>query len=144
MRIHSSTSESCESFGNQDLSVFSSPLTNRFKITFTEKMQATTSRVSWDSSVKHLYRLGLEKASRETLRKVVARTNRHRWKCEANDNYFGCELNEVAKQNYDDLGFRSIEIISSLSNNCCFRIAFVSSTKRTLSRSSSGLYFSSE
>jgi hypothetical protein len=66
-------------------------------------MQTNTSRVSWDSSVKHCYRLGLETALPETLRKVVPRTNQHRWKYEADDKYFGCELNEVAKQNYDEL-----------------------------------------
>jgi transposase InsO family protein len=66
-------------------------------------MQTTSSRLSWDTSVKHCYRLGLETALPETLRKEVPRTNQHRWKYEADNKYLGCKLNEIAKQNYDEL-----------------------------------------
>ncbi len=60
-------------------------------------------RISWDTSVKHCYRLGLESALPVELRKRISRTNLHRWRNESDDKYAGNFLNEIARQHYDEL-----------------------------------------
>jgi putative transposase len=54
-------------------------------------------RVSYDTSIKHLYRKGLEDVIPKSLRKKIPRNNIHRWRNEKEDKYEGCDLNDLAK-----------------------------------------------
>lgn len=53
-------------------------------------------RTSYDTSIKHLYRLGLEAAIPPTLRKQIPRSTIHRWRHEKDAKYVGFELNKLA------------------------------------------------
>jgi putative transposase len=53
-------------------------------------------RTSYDTSIKHLYRKGLEEAIPLSLRKKIPRNTIHRWRNENEDKYTGCELNDLA------------------------------------------------
>jgi len=54
-------------------------------------------RTSYDTSLKHLYRKGLEDAIPVSLRKNIPRNTIHRWRNEKDNKYLGCELNDLAK-----------------------------------------------
>jgi hypothetical protein len=54
-------------------------------------------RTSYDTSIKHLYRKGLEEAIPLSLRKKIPRNTIHRWRNETEDKYTGCELNDLAQ-----------------------------------------------
>lgn len=58
-------------------------------------------RNSYDTSIKHLYRSGLEESIPSTLRNQIPRTNIHRWKNEDDSKYVGMQLNYLAKQELD-------------------------------------------
>lgn len=53
-------------------------------------------RTSYDTSLKHLYRLGLESAIPPKLRKQIPRSTIHRWRHEKDEKYVGFELNKLA------------------------------------------------
>lgn len=53
-------------------------------------------RTSYDTSVKHLYRLGCEAIIPRALRAEIPRANIHRWKHEPDGKYQGCELQSIA------------------------------------------------
>jgi hypothetical protein len=55
-------------------------------------------RISYDTSIKHLYRFGLQKTIPKELREQIPKSNIHRWKNEKDTKYLGCQLNEFAKQ----------------------------------------------
>lgn len=52
-------------------------------------------RTSYDTSLKHLYRLGLESAIPPKLRKQIPRSTIHRWRHEKDEKYFGFKLNNI-------------------------------------------------
>ena len=54
-------------------------------------------RTSYDTSIKHLYRGGLEKLIAPSIRKNIPRSTIHRWRQEKKEKYLGSELNELAK-----------------------------------------------
>jgi len=54
-------------------------------------------RTSYDTSIKHLYREGLEELIAPSIRKSIPRSTIHRWRQEEKDKYLGNELNELAK-----------------------------------------------
>lgn len=60
-------------------------------------------RTSYDTSVKHLYRKGLEEAIPLSLRKTIPRNTIHRWRNEKDDKYLGCELNKSANSEMEML-----------------------------------------
>lgn len=49
-------------------------------------------RKSWDTSVKHYYRLGIEDNLPERLKALVSNSNKSRWKNEPEDKYTGCDV----------------------------------------------------
>lgn len=53
-------------------------------------------RTSYDTSIKHLYRKGLEEAIPVSLRKSIPRNTIHRWRNEPDGKYVGFELNDLA------------------------------------------------
>ena len=53
-------------------------------------------RTSYDTSIKHLYRKGLEEVIPVSLRKSIPRNTIHRWRNEADGKYVGFELNDLA------------------------------------------------
>jgi putative transposase len=55
-------------------------------------------RKSWDTNVKHYYRLGLEDNLPYELNASVPNSNKFRWKHEPEDKYVGCELAEFVNQ----------------------------------------------
>lgn len=52
--------------------------------------------MSYDTSLKHLYRVGLEEVIPPHLRKQIPRSTIHRWRHEADEKYVGFELNKLA------------------------------------------------
>ncbi|WP_298535914.1 DDE-type integrase/transposase/recombinase [uncultured Algibacter sp.] len=54
-------------------------------------------RKSWDTNIKHYFRLGLEDSLPIELRNKVASSNISRWKREHSNKYIGCELSEYIK-----------------------------------------------
>jgi putative transposase len=55
-------------------------------------------RQSYDTSLKHLVRLGLHDAIPQQLLSAVPSSNIHRWKQETEGKYLGCQINDIAKQ----------------------------------------------
>jgi putative transposase len=55
-------------------------------------------RQSYDTSLKHLVRLGLHASIPESLLSAVPSSNMHRWKYENPAKYLGSELNDIARQ----------------------------------------------
>ena len=55
-------------------------------------------RKSWDTSVKHYFRLGLEDNLPNDLKILVANSNKSRWKNELGDKYIGCGVAEFINQ----------------------------------------------
>lgn len=53
-------------------------------------------RLSYDTSIKHLYRKGLEEAIPVSIRRNIPRNNIHRWRNEKDSKYLGFELNDLA------------------------------------------------
>lgn len=60
------------------------------------RLQRMRTRSSYDTSIKHLYRKGLEDAIPISLRKKIPRNTIHRWRNEEDKKYLGCELNDLA------------------------------------------------
>lgn len=54
-------------------------------------------KTSYDTSIKHLYREGLEELIAPSIRKNIPRSTIHRWRQEKKEKYLGSELNELAK-----------------------------------------------
>lgn len=54
----------------------------------------TNTRLSWDTSVKLFFRLGLEDAIPADILKLVPATNRHRWRNESENKYVGCQVHQ--------------------------------------------------
>lgn len=60
-------------------------------------------RHSYDTSVKHLFRLGLDEAINQDLKASIPRSNISRWRNEPNDKYVGFELNSISTDQLDQL-----------------------------------------
>lgn len=58
-------------------------------------------RQSWDTNVKHYFRLGLEGSLPDALRKNVPSSNISRWKKEPEHKYLGCEVSEFIKKDIE-------------------------------------------
>lgn len=61
-------------------------------------MTISTSRKSWDTNVKHYYRLGLEENLPTALRELVSNSNKSRWKSESENKYAGCDVAKFINQ----------------------------------------------
>ena len=60
-------------------------------------------RNSYDTAVKHLFRLGLQEVVGAELIATIPRSNTYRWRNEADDKYVGCELNDIATVKLEQL-----------------------------------------
>lgn len=61
-------------------------------------MHYSTSRISWDTSVKHYIRNGLYENLPNTLKAKIPKTNKHRWAREEDNKYEGCEIASFIKE----------------------------------------------
>ena len=61
-------------------------------------MPFSATRVSWDTNVKHYIRNGLYDNLPDELKSKISKTNKHRWKNETTDKYFGCEVSNFIKE----------------------------------------------
>lgn len=61
-------------------------------------MPFSTTRVSWDTNVKHYIRNGLFDHLPNTIKTQIPKTNKHRWKQESEDKYKGCEVANFIKE----------------------------------------------
>lgn len=61
-------------------------------------MTFSTPRVSWDTNVKHYIRNGLFDNLPDTIKAQIPKTNRYRWKNEADNKYIGCEVSNFIKE----------------------------------------------
>lgn len=61
-------------------------------------MPFSTTRVSWDTNVKHYVRNGLFDNLPNTIKAQIPKTNRHRWKYEEDNKYIGCEVANFIKE----------------------------------------------
>jgi hypothetical protein len=52
-------------------------------------MHNQTSRISWDTNVKHYIRNGLFDNLPNTIKTQIPKTNKHRWKNETDHKYIG-------------------------------------------------------
>lgn len=64
-------------------------------------MNYNNKRKSWDTAVKHYYRLGLEANLPKELNSLVASTNKSRWRQEQENKYIGCDLADFIKEEID-------------------------------------------
>ncbi len=55
-------------------------------------------RKSWDTNVKHYYRLGLEDNLPVSLKALISNTNKYRWRHEPEAKYTGCEVATFVNQ----------------------------------------------
>lgn len=55
-------------------------------------------RKSWDTTVKHYYRKGLENNLPKEIKLLVSKSNKSRWKNESDDKYTGCEVANYINQ----------------------------------------------
>lgn len=62
------------------------------------KMPCKNTRISWDTSVKHYVRYGLYNNLPEEIKVQIPRTNIHRWSCETDTKYMGCEVAKFIKE----------------------------------------------
>jgi hypothetical protein len=51
-----------------------------------------TSRISWDTAVKHYVRMGLYETLPTHLKQKIPATNKSRWLSESDSKYIGCEV----------------------------------------------------
>lgn len=60
-------------------------------------MIISSSRISWDTSVKHYIRFGLFDNLPLEIQKQIPTTNKHRWKNESDNKYLGCAVSKFIK-----------------------------------------------
>jgi putative transposase len=58
----------------------------------------SSSRISWDTNVKHYVRNGLYDNLPNTIKAKIPKSNKHRWEHETADNYLGCEVANFLKE----------------------------------------------
>lgn len=63
---------------------------------FFVKLSRMRKRTSYDTTIKHLYREGLEEMIPLSVRKKIPRSTIHRWRNEGREKYIGAELNDLA------------------------------------------------
>ncbi|MFV5703092.1 transposase [Flavobacterium sp. XS2P12] len=61
-------------------------------------MTYLSSRISWDTNVKHYIRNGLYNNLPNTIKGKIPKTNKHRWENETKDKYMGCEVASFIKE----------------------------------------------
>jgi putative transposase len=61
-------------------------------------MAYQSSRISWDTSVKHYIRNGLYENIPVDIRTKISRTNKHRWENEIDSKYLGCTVAHFIKE----------------------------------------------
>jgi hypothetical protein len=61
-------------------------------------LQYYSSRISWDTSVKHYIRNGLYSNLPEDLKNRISKTNKHRWQRETSEKYMGCDVVHFIKE----------------------------------------------
>ena len=64
---------------------------------YEDKENYSTKRNSWDTCIKHYYRLGLEDCLPYELKSIIPSSNISRWKLESDSKYKGHELAEFIK-----------------------------------------------
>ncbi len=55
-------------------------------------------RRSWDTNIKHYYRLGLEESIPNEIKQIIPSSNISRWKNESNEKYTGCQVAQYIDQ----------------------------------------------
>ena len=55
-------------------------------------------RKSWDTTIKHYYRKGLDSSLPEKLKYQIPSSNISRWRNESDDKYLGCDIAEYINQ----------------------------------------------
>ena len=58
----------------------------------------SSSRISWDTNVKHYIRNGLYDNLPNTIKSKIPKSNKHRWEHETADKYLGCEVANFIKE----------------------------------------------
>jgi putative transposase len=58
----------------------------------------SSSRISWDTNVKHYIRNGLYDNLPNTIKTRIPKSNKHRWERETADKYLGCEVANFIKE----------------------------------------------
>jgi hypothetical protein len=61
-------------------------------------MTFTTTRISWDTNVKHYIRNGLFNNLSNSIKAQIPKSNKHRWERETADKYLGCEVANFIKE----------------------------------------------
>jgi hypothetical protein len=61
-------------------------------------MPFAPTRISWDTNVKHYVRNGLFNTLPNTIKAQIPKSNRYRWKQEADNKYIGCEVAHFIKE----------------------------------------------
>ncbi len=61
-------------------------------------MLVAQTRKSWDTSIKHYYRLGLEDNIPTPMRKNISSSNKFRWKNENENKYEGCSMSNFIQE----------------------------------------------
>ncbi|MFV8343760.1 transposase [Flavobacterium sp. XS2P39] len=64
-------------------------------------MNYSSSRISWDTNVKHYIRNGLFDNLPNAIKAKIPKTNKHRWERETADKYLGCEIANFIKEELD-------------------------------------------
>ena len=57
-----------------------------------------SSRISWDTNVKHYVRNGLFNNLPAIIKSKIPKTNKYRWERETEDKYIGCEIAAFIKE----------------------------------------------
>jgi hypothetical protein len=58
----------------------------------------SSSRISWDTNVKHYIRNGLYDNLPTIIKARISKSNKHRWERETADKYVGCEVANFIKE----------------------------------------------
>lgn len=58
----------------------------------------SSSRISWDTNVKHYIRNGLYDNLPNTIKAKILKSNKNRWEHETADKYLGCEVANFIKE----------------------------------------------
>jgi putative transposase len=100
----------------------------------------SSSRISWDTNVKHYIRNGLFDNLPNTIKAKIPKTNKHRWERETADKYLGCEVANFIKEELELIkrtgesknAKKVMEAYFKLSDTCHEIISAVKGIKRQM------------